>query len=111
VPIKLWPGLKKLPPVLVVHGAQDDVVPVSEAYALIGFCKEKGLECVSKIYEKEGHLFKKSLEAFGALKAGLCMVMGKEIDESMVIAEGIRKLPRVREAVLLGVSFFKTHLK
>jgi dienelactone hydrolase len=36
LPQELRPGLEKLPPTLIFHGEQDKVVPVDEAYALIG---------------------------------------------------------------------------
>src|SRR5262249_3596057 len=49
VPDELWPRLKKLPPLLVVHGGRDDIVPVRRAYALIGFCQTCGLVCEHKI--------------------------------------------------------------
>jgi carboxymethylenebutenolidase len=108
VPKELWPKIKKLPPVLVVHGEKDDVVPVSEAYKIIKFCEKNNLKCEHKIYPSEGHLFINSLGRFVVYKA---IWMGRDFDRNRAIAEGIRTQSTVREAVVLGVTFFKTHLK
>jgi dienelactone hydrolase len=118
VPGKLWPRLKKLPPTLIVHGTQDKLVSVAEAYALAGFCEHKGLTHECKIFDKEGHLFEKTLKDYVAVKLALWLAQGKfkalppapEII-TQAIAEAIRQDQTVREAVQTGLAFFKKHLK
>jgi dienelactone hydrolase len=111
VPAQIWPVLRTLPPVLVVHGTRDKVVPVSEAYALVGFCRANDVTCVCKIFQAEGHLFEKSLTNFVAARFFANWVMGRSLDPSEAIAQSIRQEPTVREAVRLGVEFFKAHLR
>jgi dipeptidyl aminopeptidase/acylaminoacyl peptidase len=45
------------PPVLVLHGADDAVIPVSEAYKLQRFLTERGACCQTEIFPHENHWF------------------------------------------------------
>ena len=44
-----------LPPVLILHGEEDRVVPVSEARRLERLMREQGLTSESHIYPGQGH--------------------------------------------------------
>jgi len=46
-----------LPPVLILHGEDDDVVPVSSAYDLEKLLKKKAVSYEIKIYPHQGHGF------------------------------------------------------
>jgi carboxymethylenebutenolidase len=46
-----------LPPVLILHGEADKVVPVSEAYRLEAICKRHNIPYEIKIYRGQGHGF------------------------------------------------------
>lgn len=50
--------LKKMPPVLILHGEQDKTVPVEMAHALENVLKEKGVEYEIKLYPEQGHGFR-----------------------------------------------------
>jgi carboxymethylenebutenolidase len=58
LPRELRAGLRHLPPVLIVHGDQDEVVPVREAYDLRNLLAARDLPAEVKIYPDVGHLFK-----------------------------------------------------
>ena len=53
----LVPGLRRMPPVLILHGDADHLVPVAEAYKLERLLKERSLPCEMKIYPGQGHGF------------------------------------------------------
>jgi dienelactone hydrolase len=46
-----------MPPVLILHGEDDDVVPVSSAYELERLLKKKAIPYEIKIYAHQGHGF------------------------------------------------------
>ncbi|HET7345823.1 MAG TPA: prolyl oligopeptidase family serine peptidase [Acidobacteriaceae bacterium] len=46
-----------MPPTLVLHGAEDTMVPVSEAYKLQRVLKERGARCQTEIFPRENHWF------------------------------------------------------
>ena len=46
-----------MPPVLILHGADDDTVPVAQAYELEALLKKKSSPYEIKIYPKQGHGF------------------------------------------------------
>ena len=50
-------GLTQMPPVLILHGEDDRVVPVSEAHKLAHVLQERGLLYEMKIYKQAGHDF------------------------------------------------------
>jgi carboxymethylenebutenolidase len=46
-----------MPPTLVLHGAEDTIVPVSEAYKLERLLTERGARCQTEIFPRENHWF------------------------------------------------------
>jgi dienelactone hydrolase len=54
---------KGMAPVLVVHGAEDAVVPVSEAYKVERVLKERGVVCEVEVFPREGHWFSAAAQA------------------------------------------------
>jgi len=50
-------GLQALPPTLILHGEDDTVVPVKEAYALVGLLIQKKQVVDWRIYKGVGHGF------------------------------------------------------
>jgi carboxymethylenebutenolidase len=46
-----------LPPTIILHGAQDPISPVDNAYALQTLLKSLGSPCELEIYPNEGHAF------------------------------------------------------
>jgi carboxymethylenebutenolidase len=58
LPQDLWPDpLKKLPPTLVIHGEDDRVVPVEQAYILVGLLSLRNVKHEAKVYRDAGHMF------------------------------------------------------
>ncbi|HEY1379787.1 MAG TPA: dienelactone hydrolase family protein [Gemmataceae bacterium] len=55
LPAILVGGFTRMPPVLVLHGEEDRVVPVGEARALEAWLKERGTPHEVVIYPNEGH--------------------------------------------------------
>jgi carboxymethylenebutenolidase len=62
-------GAARLPPTLVLHGAADPIVPVSNARALEGFLKAKGIPHEVRIYPGEGHGFSGAAQADATARA------------------------------------------
>jgi carboxymethylenebutenolidase len=50
-------SLKNMPPTLVVHGEDDQVVPVEDAYILIGLLSLRELAHEAEVYPGVGHMF------------------------------------------------------
>jgi carboxymethylenebutenolidase len=50
-------------PVLILHGAADTVVPVSEAYKLQGVLRERRVACEMEVFPGEGHWFSAGAQA------------------------------------------------
>lgn len=57
LPLVFAQNLKQMPPVLILHGEADPVVPVSEARKLERLLEEKGFPYEIKIYHGQGHGF------------------------------------------------------
>ena len=66
VPEELEHQVRRLPPILVLHGFRDDVVPVSEADRLRALLERTGTEYEAHIYPDAGHGF----STFTLLDAG-----------------------------------------
>lgn len=49
--------MRRLPPVLILHGDADTVVPVAEAHSLQQIAQERSVPCEMQIYPGEGHHF------------------------------------------------------
>jgi dienelactone hydrolase len=56
-------GSGRLPPTLVLHGASDPIVPVSNAYALQGILQARGVPHEVQIYPGQGHGFTGAAQA------------------------------------------------
>jgi carboxymethylenebutenolidase len=56
-----------LPPVLILHGAQDTTVPVEQAYRLVSILQRHKISYQIRIYPDQGHVFKglAQLDAMG----------------------------------------------
>ena len=48
---------KTMPPLLILHGARDNNIPVVNAQQLIRLCTMRQLECASHLYPDQGHGF------------------------------------------------------
>jgi dienelactone hydrolase len=57
LPKELHAKVKKLPPVLIVHGDKDEVVPVAEAHTLRDLLTARRLTLEVQIYKGVGHVF------------------------------------------------------
>ena len=63
LPDAFYKKLQGMPPLLILHGAKDRNIPVSNAYQLISLCHARSFQCESKIYPSEEHIFgKKALQ-------------------------------------------------
>lgn len=51
------PNAASLPPILILHGAQDNVVPVERAYELERVLQQRKIPYQIKIYPDQGHVF------------------------------------------------------
>jgi dienelactone hydrolase len=58
LPRPLRKGLRKLPPVLIVHGAKDRVVPLAEAHALRDLLAARKLPFEVLLLPDSGHMFR-----------------------------------------------------
>ena len=60
-------GANNLPPILILHGAQDTTVPVEQAYRLVRILQRHKISYQIKIYPDQGHVFKglAQLDAMG----------------------------------------------
>ncbi len=50
--------MMRMPPTLIVHGNEDDIVRVEEAYKLERLLKKQGVPYEIEIYADEGHIFR-----------------------------------------------------
>ena len=57
LPDEFFYQLKGMPPLLILHGAHDDNIPVANAKQLIMLCGMKNFKCESHIYPDQGHGF------------------------------------------------------
>lgn len=57
------PEVTRMPPVLILHGDRDAVVPVRRAYELDRLLKRIGAEYEMKIYKGQGHSFRGGADA------------------------------------------------
>ena len=57
LPNEFFPKLQTLPPLLIIHGEQDQQVPVVNARQLVRLCELKDFTCEAGIYPNEGHAF------------------------------------------------------
>lgn len=57
LPDEFFYQLKGMTPLLILHGAHDDNIPVSNAQQIIQLCQMKNFKCESHIYPNQGHGF------------------------------------------------------
>jgi dienelactone hydrolase len=57
LPDSFFRSLKGMPPLLILHGQRDIIIPVSNARQLIRLCELAHFTCESHIYADEGHGF------------------------------------------------------
>ena len=57
IPGPLRDGIKRLPPLLALHGEADTVIPIAEGRALVDHAKTLGGEAELVIYAGAGHAF------------------------------------------------------
>jgi carboxymethylenebutenolidase len=57
LPRELRPDLKKLPPTLIIHGEEDQVVPAEQAYILVGLLSLRQRTHEAEVYPGVGHMF------------------------------------------------------
>jgi dienelactone hydrolase len=57
LPDKFFYNFKTMPPLLILHGALDDNIPVSSAQQLVQLCAMKQLICADHIYPDQQHGF------------------------------------------------------
>jgi dienelactone hydrolase len=57
LPDRYYRDLKGMPPLLILHGGQDQNIPVYNALQLSQLCVQAGLNCDMHIYSTEGHGF------------------------------------------------------
>jgi dienelactone hydrolase len=60
LPNEFFSQLQSLPPLFIVHGEQDQEVPVVNARQLVRLCELKDFTCEAGIYPDEGHVFSSS---------------------------------------------------
>ena len=90
LPRELRPGLGRLPPALIFHGEQDEVVPVDEAYALIGLLATRKLEHEAHVYRDADHMF--------ATPGGQGIRQGDYLSAKLATDAFLKKHLRPREA-------------
>jgi dienelactone hydrolase len=57
LPDQFFYTFRGMPPLLILHGKQDDNIPVANAQQLIQLCAMKQLTCESHLYPDQGHGF------------------------------------------------------
>jgi dienelactone hydrolase len=57
LPNQFFSQVQNLPPLLILHGAQDKQVPIVNARQLVRLCELKDFTCEAGMYPDEGHVF------------------------------------------------------
>ena len=57
LPNQFFSQVQNLPPLLILHGEQDEQVPVVNARQLVRLCELKDFTCEAGMYPDEGHAF------------------------------------------------------
>ncbi|HTZ58655.1 MAG TPA: dienelactone hydrolase family protein [Acidobacteriaceae bacterium] len=57
LPNEFFSQVQNLPPLLIIHGEQDEQVPIVNARQLVRLCELKDFTCEAGLYPDEGHLF------------------------------------------------------
>lgn len=69
LPNEFFAQVQNLPPLLILHGEQDEEVPVMNARQLVRLCKLKDFVCEAPLYPNEGHVFSASAMESSNLRA------------------------------------------
>jgi dienelactone hydrolase len=57
LPNQFFSQMQNLPPLLILHGEQDEQVPIVNARQLVRLCELKDFTCEAGLYPDEGHVF------------------------------------------------------
>src|ERR1700744_4103649 len=57
LPNQFFSQVQTLPPLLILHGEQDKLVPIVNARQLVRLCELKDFTCQAGMYPDEGHVF------------------------------------------------------
>jgi carboxymethylenebutenolidase len=98
LPDELWADLDYLPPVLVIGGMKDRLVPASMCYALRGWCEDNNVACECCVFKDQDHLFAADMKKY--LPANLLNPLAA-LDKSKDIQETQRRV----------IQFFARHLR
>lgn len=63
LPDEYLPGLQSFPPLLIIHGRNDSIVPLYNAIQLAKLCVPRHLTCQQDLLAGEGHIFTKGARA------------------------------------------------
>jgi dienelactone hydrolase len=69
LPNEFFAQVQSLPPLLILHGEEDEEVPVVNARQLVRLCKLKDFVCEAPNYPNEGHVFSASATESSNLRA------------------------------------------
>jgi dipeptidyl aminopeptidase/acylaminoacyl peptidase len=69
LPNEFFAQVLNWPPLLILHGEQDEEVPVVNARQLVRLCKLKDIDCEAPVYAGEGHVFSASAVESSNLRA------------------------------------------
>jgi dienelactone hydrolase len=69
LPNEFFAQVQSLPPLLILHGEQDEEVPVLNARQLVRLCKLKDFVCEAPEYPNESHVFSASATESSNLRA------------------------------------------
>jgi carboxymethylenebutenolidase len=58
LPNQFFSQVQNLPPLLILHGEQDKLVPIVNARQLVRLCKLKDFTCEAGMYPDEAHVFR-----------------------------------------------------
>jgi dienelactone hydrolase len=57
LPNEFFSQVQSLPPLLIIHGEQDNEIPIVNARQLVRLCELKDFTCDAALYPDEGHVF------------------------------------------------------
>lgn len=83
VPERFLPSIEHLPPTLILHGQDDEIVPVRHAIELKQLCEKKGFHFEMELYPGAGHNFS---GAFMRTAMGRAMVF---LDQRLQVRQSV----------------------
>jgi dienelactone hydrolase len=75
-------SIKHMPPTLLFHGADDDVVPLSDANALVAFMRKRRFNVRLVVYPRESHTFSDSAASDALTRVAQFIAPGKNRSSS-----------------------------